>query len=137
VEEQRFFFPRKARLRTRTEFTELFDKGASFSFSPIKTVYLFEQAQTPGCKFGVVAPKKKFKKAVDRNRIKRLLRESCRIHKSMLEKQVHTSGISAKILFIYQNNQLPCHKLIEDKLVLSFTKLVSICKEQACEKSAQ
>ena len=66
---------------------------------------------------------KNFKKAVDRNRIKRLLREAYRLQKHILSEQLVTNNQQLIIFFIYTGKEIPEHALIVDKMQLALKKL--------------
>ena len=76
---KRFGLGKSERLKSRKQIEELFLSGNNFSQFPIRVSYQFEASEKPTFQIGVSASKKYFKKAVDRNRIKRLLRETYRI----------------------------------------------------------
>ena len=73
---------KQERLKSRKMIGKLFEEGASIKKFPFRLVYL---KTTHTSKFPVQAsfsvPKRNFKKAVDRNRIKRLIREAYRLEK--------------------------------------------------------
>ena len=64
---------------------------------------------------GFTVNKKNFKKAVDRNRIKRLMRESYRIQKNDLKNELIKSNKNLALFFIYTGKELPDHQLIFEK----------------------
>ncbi|WP_084523800.1 ribonuclease P protein component [Adhaeribacter aquaticus] len=77
-----YSFPKEERLHSKKLITELFSKGSSFNLYPLRFVYLTnpEPVSTPP-QILVSVSKKYFKKAVDRNRIKRQMREAYRLQK--------------------------------------------------------
>ena len=90
-------FTRSERLKSRKRIEALFRAGKSFNAFPLKVFYQWEGDGATLIGFG--APKRNFKRAVDRNRIKRLLRESWRLQKEPLP------GLQAFI--IYTGKELP------------------------------
>lgn len=70
---------------------------------------------------------KNFKRAVDRNRIKRLAREAWRVQKSILEESLKNKTLS--VFLIYTQKELPDYKTIYDKTGLILKKLVKIINE--------
>ncbi len=58
-------------------------------------------------KFGVTASSKLFKKAVDRNRVKRVLREAWRLQKNELDQLLKDKGQGLAVFFIYTDKELP------------------------------
>jgi ribonuclease P protein component len=130
----RYTFSRECRLRHRNDFNDIFQNGKYFSHYPVKTAYCL-QAGDSACLFGVTAPKKLLKKAPDRNRVKRLLREAIRRHKPALELLCAGSGVYFKVLFIYQDNKLPTYSIIEQKLILSLAKLAELAQHGTDSKN--
>ena len=72
-------FPKEERLRSRKQIQNLFEKAKRFHIPPVQIFYHAPGLELErGVQILVGAPKKRFKKAVDRNRIKRQLREGLR-----------------------------------------------------------
>ncbi len=80
-----FKYPRAEKLKKNTEITLLFEKGKWKTHGNLRIIVLKNKPATPvdHTKFAVSVSKKYFKKAVHRNRIKRLLRECYRLNKEM------------------------------------------------------
>ena len=78
--------------------------------------------------FGVSA--KHFKKAVDRNRIKRLMREGWRLQKNDLTEKLKGQQQLA-VFFIYVGNELPDHQLVFDKIGAALKRLIKITDENS------
>lgn len=77
------------RLKLRNQIEMLFQKGEAFSFYPLRIVYRFTKWEKSNysdspVRVGFSIPKKRFKKAVERNRLRRLLKESWRLQKHSL-----------------------------------------------------
>jgi len=122
---KRFTLTKQERLSSHKLIKELFEKGSSFYFHPIKTVFLKAppelEAKAPQILFSV--SKRNFKKAVDRNRIKRLMREAYRLNKLKLFSEHNTDAkLPAVIGFIYTSKEKMSFKEIENKLILSLKR---------------
>ena len=82
-------------------------------------------------KAGFAVSKRFFKKAVDRNRIKRLIREGYRLQKLPLQQAVENNGASMHLFFIYTGKELPQFNLIKEKTAAALQKLeAELLKQQ-------
>ncbi|WP_425076366.1 ribonuclease P protein component [Psychroserpens sp. S379A] len=78
-----FSYPKKEKLKSEKLIGQLFSEGKSVSAFPLRMVYLKTDFDDEvQFKTGVSVSKRNFKNAVDRNRIKRLLREAYRLNKA-------------------------------------------------------
>ena len=88
----KFTFPKKEKLKSQKLIEKLFLEGKAVTAFPLRMLYLrtdFEDGTK--IKTGVSVSKRNFKKAVDRNRIKRLLREAYRLNKPEYFNNITTS----------------------------------------------
>lgn len=74
-------------------------------------------------KAGVGVSARNFKKAVDRNRIKRLLRECYRLNKTSLHETVATQQKPLSVFFLYLGKELPDYKALTETMKAALTKL--------------
>ena len=80
-----FGLGKRERLKSRKQIDNLFAEGKSFAVFPIRVTYSFMPTDGDALvQIGVTVSKRNFKKAVDRNRIKRLFREAYRLQKAEL-----------------------------------------------------
>ena len=101
---------------------KLFSGGKSISRYPLKLFYMpVEEGQEVPIKVGVSVPKRNFKKAVDRNRIKRLMRESYRLNKHLIFNNIEGNFA---FLILYLGKELPRYTEVEESLADIFRKLV-------------
>ena len=75
-------------------------------------------------KVGVGASSKKFKNAVDRNRIKRLIKENYRLNKQPLHDHLHCNGKQLAVFFMFIDKTLPDNSLLQKKMPLIIDKLI-------------
>ena len=73
---------------------------------------------------GFGASSRHFKKAVDRNRIKRLSREAYRLQKQALLQRVNEKGVSMALFFIYTGKDLPDYATASEKIGVALQKLI-------------
>ncbi|HEU4861741.1 MAG TPA: ribonuclease P protein component, partial [Chitinophagaceae bacterium] len=85
--------------------------------------------------FGVGASSKNFKKAVERNRIKRLTKEAWRLQKNALEEKVKASVKQLNVFFIYTVKELHDFEMVKDKVNVALKKLVDTIDESISQNS--
>ena len=97
----------------------LFSEGKSYKKYPVKVFFVeMENAEANQATFAV--PKRNFKLAVSRNRIKRQLREAYRINKgAYLEK----NGKKFALLFLYLGMEKPNYEAVETSVISLLKKL--------------
>ncbi|HLS10801.1 MAG TPA: ribonuclease P protein component [Flavobacteriaceae bacterium] len=99
------------RLRSKISIDALFKKGKGIIKYPIKMQYMSHDR--PVHQVAFTAPKRNFKRAVDRNRIKRLMRETYRTNKHILsEKDIPAQAI----FFIYIGKKMPTYANLEKRM---------------------
>ncbi len=112
-------FGKAEKLKSRKLVEELFARGKSQSVFPIRIFYKFLPLQGEEktiMQAGVSVSKKNFKKAVDRNRIKRLLREAYRLQKKELAQLLKQQQKKGYVFFIYTDKGLPDYQTIFDTM---------------------
>jgi ribonuclease P protein component len=113
-----FGFGKAEKLKSRKRIDALFAEGRGFAAFPVRVKYVFSPLQegaTP-VQAGVSVSRKAFKQAVDRNRIKRLLREAYRLQKPDLLKSIAAKGLRLEVFFLYTDKALPSFDVISDAM---------------------
>jgi ribonuclease P protein component len=100
-------FTKAERISLQREIDLLFREGASFKVYPLRVVYI-EKKPFSGVPVSILisVPKKRFKRAVKRNRVKRLIRETYRLNKNTLWESLHLSGKELLIAFVYLSDEV-------------------------------
>ncbi len=101
-------------LRSKKQIKELFQNGSSFFIYPFKVYHIHDgSAEGPMVLFSV--PKKNLKRAVDRNLVRRRMREVYRLNKSLLNTG-DDSPFSLSLTFIYVSEKVLSYSDIDFKL---------------------
>ncbi|MCR4033934.1 MULTISPECIES: ribonuclease P protein component [Flavobacterium] len=115
-----FTYPKNERLKSKTTIGLLFSEGKSVSKYPLRLVYRqAEENSEEQTKIGVSVSKKYFKKAVDRNYFKRVLRETYRLNKHLL---LDNLDQSYSIMLFYQTKDRLSYEEINTKMIQLFEK---------------
>lgn len=97
-------YPKKEKLKSQKHIDLLFTKGKSVSKYPLRLVYAEIETDEKSIEFGVSVSKKNFKKAVDRNYFKRVLRECYRANQGI----IHESGKNPMLLCFFTKLKTVC-----------------------------
>ena len=120
-----FKFPKSEKLHSKILIDKLFKEGESFFLHPFKVLYLVDTSGTaPNNQVLITASAKKFKRAVDRNLIKRRIRESYRLNKHLLQVEKPKKGFLL-IAYIYVGKEICQFDVINSKLIHSLQRLKS------------
>ena len=121
-----FTYPKKEKLKSKTTIDLLFSEGNSVSKFPLRLVYVEnKEPNAELMKMGVSVSKKYFKKAVDRNFFKRVLRETYRLNKHLL---IDNLEKPYAFMFFYQTKERLSYQEIEEKTIQLFQKFNEIKK---------
>lgn len=115
----RFNYPKNEKLKSQTAIDLLFSQGKSVAKYPLRLVYVEIPSAEEKLQIGVSVSKKYFKKAVDRNYFKRLLRESYRLNKNLLKVDSEKKYV---MMLLYQTKDRLSFQEIEEKTIALFEK---------------
>jgi len=117
-------FPKSHRLHLKKEIEDLFASGKQIRKYPVNVIYGFYPGSEVPVKMAVSVPKKIIKLAVDRNRIKRQLREVYRLNCHEVFNYFGTRKINLHVMFIYTGKVSPDYAVLESKIILILQRLV-------------
>lgn len=127
-----FNYPKNEKLKSKITIGLLFSEGKSVSKYPLRLVYhsraLGDEQQL---KVGVSVSKKYFKKAVDRNYFKRLLRESYRLNQHLLKQQLDQPYA---LMLFYQSKDRLSFEEINTKTIQLFEKFLAQVQDSKQEE---
>ncbi len=118
-------FKKEERLCNKKTIESLFKKGkASFAY-PFNVKWTNNQSDNKfPAQILIIVPKRNFKKAVDRNRLKRIIREAYRKNKSILYQTLVFKNVNIAFALIYTEKEILKYKLIEDKIIITLQRLI-------------
>lgn len=114
-----FGFPKAERLAGKKKIEELFKDGSSFFLHPILVKY--QPVGNSSTRVLISVPKKKLRRAVDRNKVKRRIREAYRLNKHLLSPE---PAQAFHVAFIYQDTSVLPYAEIEQKIVILLKRLM-------------
>lgn len=124
--------PKEERLYLRNRVETLFSQGNSFVSYPYRVVYLFLPLQHPillnkeqhAVEVLISAPKKRLKKAVDRNRCKRVTREAYRLNKQRLVLYSTRRQEHLLLALLYVGNEMPTFNTAQQSIRKAIAKII-------------
>jgi len=122
----KFTLETSEKLKSRKQITQLFEEGLSIKEYPIRLRFLKVDESDTQCKIAFSVSKRSFKLAVDRNRIKRMMREAYRLNKHILFENVADSFI---MMFIYTDRKEWGYQDLEKKMICLLEKFVESKKD--------
>ena len=136
---KQFTLGKNERLKSRKAIEQLFKEGKSFVVTPLRLYYVFNEVSSSlpttekntvkTIQFGAGVSTKNFKKAVDRNRIKRLTKEAYRLQKGIIVEGLNAKYYSLNVFLIFTARELPNYQLLYDKVGVILKKLVNKLNE--------
>jgi ribonuclease P protein component len=102
---RQFTFGRNERLKSRKQIDALFTDGKKFVLQPFRIHYELAPATGVPLQFGIGVSSKVFRKAVDRNRIKRVARECWRLEKPALAEDLAKANIQLRVFVVYTSKE--------------------------------
>lgn len=113
----KFTFKKAERLKSRKIIGQLFSAGKSKSFYPLRFVWLATPLPSPyPVQFTVSVSTRHFSNAVDRNRIKRQIRETYRLQKHILYPALNAQNKQLALMVIFIAKKPESYTLIEKKM---------------------
>ena len=128
----RYTLGKEERLKSRKIIEQLFKVGKLFTAYPFRIIWKYQvEPNGSPLQAGFTVSTKYFKKAVDRNRIRRLMKEGYRVQKYALQTTLENANRQLVIFFIYVGKEIPEHGLVVEKMAFVINRLQNIVNEDA------
>lgn len=120
------------RLNSKILIGKMFEGGISKSFSifPIRVVYMPVEQGEASASILISVSKRRFKRAVKRNRVKRQIREAYRKNKSILLECLQGREQHLAIAFIYLSDELTATAELEEKMKIALSRISENCPHE-------
>jgi ribonuclease P protein component len=125
---KKFTYQKKDKLKSRKQTQFLFSKGTAINMHPIRLIYSIEKEELGSfpnglLQTGVGAPSRHFRKAVQRNKVKRLLREGYRLEKPDFMNAISLTNTRLNLFFLYVDVNVQTQQQIQATIKLVLQKL--------------
>jgi ribonuclease P protein component len=124
----RHTFKKAEKLTNKSIFDQLFAEGESFTVSPFRVIWTIPKSASNPAQLGISVPKRSFASAVDRNVIKRRIRESYRKNKQLLYEVLKKKNLSIALMLVYTAKEELPYREIEKKMIVSLQKMATQLK---------
>ena len=130
VVRQRQTFRKTERLSKRKIIEEIVQKGKSIVVSPLRLNWLQHSYETESpVQAAFTVPKKNFKRAPDRNKIKRRMREAYRKNKSLIYPLISQKKKQFALLFVYSGKEIVTYMETEEKLIATLNRFAEVIQK--------
>ena len=130
-----FSLGKEKRLKSRKAIEGVFKAGKSVSNPPFRVVYQFQEGEGQALQAGFSAPTRNFKRAVARNRVKRLMKEAYRLNCHELESCIVNMNRRLAIFLIYTARELPEQAFTTEKISVLLQKLIKKVNEGSAKSA--
>jgi ribonuclease P protein component len=117
-------FTKDERLRSKILIKKLFEEGEKWNYYPFRIIVL--KSTIPSgypIQLLISVPKSIYRKAVDRNRIRRLIREAFRKNKYLLYETLEANHTQLMVCFQYTAKVILSYQLIQEKIIVLLQRL--------------
>lgn len=136
MERKKFGFPKREHLKSKSAIDNLYANGSSVTAFPLRAVFLSSPAECgkPSATILISVAKRRFRHAVDRNLMKRRIREAYRLNKLPFIEELKKNGKQMAVAILYIDNRHSSTLFLQRKMQKLLSSIIE--KEQKiCENS--
>lgn len=136
MEKKRFGFPKREHLKSKSAIDNLYANGSSVTAFPLRAVFLSSSAEpgTPTAVILISVAKRRFRQAVDRNLMKRRIREAYRLNKQPFIDELQKRSKQIAVAILYIDNRHSSTQFLQRKMQKLLSAIIE--KEQkVCENA--
>jgi ribonuclease P protein component len=128
-----FTFSKEEKLTGKTSIDQLFNGGKSFSLFPFKVfIRIIDASGGPMARLLIAIPKKKVKNAVDRNRLRRLVREAYRLNRHAFITFLENNSLQLHIALVYTGEGADLtYKDVELKVIRCLARIETVITSES------
>jgi ribonuclease P protein component len=117
-------FHKEERLKSNKLIEALVKEGNTVNAMPLKLVWMeVEKSGRFPARATVAVSKRNFKRAVDRNKLKRRMREAYRLNKQPLYEQLLEKNKKISLMFFHVSKEISAYELIAESMIKAMEKL--------------
>lgn len=122
-------FGKNKKLKSKKAIERLFTEGKHLKRFPLRANYFLETESPAGIQVAVSVPKRLFKRATERNLLKRRLREAFRRNQHLLQTKSRM-----EMMFIYTSPEIQKYETIEKSMIILLSDLNSLLNDNTSSK---
>ena len=136
MEKKRFGFPKREHLTSKSAIDNLYANGSSVTAFPLRAVFLSAKAEpdAPTAAILISVAKRRFRHAVDRNLMKRRIREAYRQNKHPFIEELQKSDKQMAVAILYIDNRHSSTQFLQRKMQKLLSAIIDK-EEKVCENS--
>lgn len=120
---ENFSFSKNEKITSKDKIDKLYKSGKPVKAFPLYAKYIIVNTQITTCQILISVSKKKLRKAVDRNKIKRLIREAYRLNKSSLLETITKNNLKIAIVINYSLSEITDYATINNSVLKLINKI--------------
>ena len=135
MESKKFGFPKREHLKSKSAIDNLYANGSSVTAFPLRAVFLSSPAECgkPSATILISVAKRRFRHAVDRNLMKRRIREAYRLNKEILTTHLNSQEKKMAVAILYIDTRHNSTEFLKKKMVKLLNAIIEKNDKQCAD----